>query len=151
MPPMLLVGCGATRHDDPGAPSEAGSDRNLGAGGFTSQDAAAVVDSGVPACPDQLAFPPIWCEWDTLYGGSQTDTDAASPPCEIAASFEVPSPLLFRLYVDCTEVPVCGGTEQCWDVGDDGEVFSVRFSDALCSDLQENGYTRIDLVLECVQ
>ena len=151
--PALVGGCGSTEDGDRATPSDAGSDSASGTGGSTSQGDSSVADSGAPACPDGSAWPPtsaLACASITRYPVPQSDAQAASPPCETPASFDPVDPYHLQVFVDCIEVPACGNAELCWDIDEDGGTPVIRLSDALCAQMEESGYTRLDLVQECV-
>lgn len=148
----LAIGCGSD--GDRGTPerSDAGSD--TGSGGVGQDGGVARGGDGgepfLPLCPNGDADPPSLfpCAQATVFPDPTLDAPV-SPPCDIDFPFTDMNPNRVRVFVNCEELPYCREEDQCWQYDSEDAPTAVLFDTALCARLEEGGYTRIDVVVEC--
>jgi hypothetical protein len=85
-----------------------------------------------------------------LWTDPEAEAQPTAPPCEIwlghgtfVENYRV------KVYVDCEVVSYCDEAQQCWEFDEPQEPLFALFNDALCSRLEQDGYTRIDIVDDC--
>jgi hypothetical protein len=139
-----------------GEPVDSGGGGNIasggaaGGGGSGYHAAGGTVDIGLPLCPNgERIEVSADCGWLSVSPDPDADPPPTTAPCELLVSFELLNINRIEVRVDCELVPRCDAQATCWDWDSADAPTTVVLSEALCAQVQAQGYTRIDITDPC--
>ena len=146
----LSAACGSD--DDDVAEADAGTGGTDGGSGGQSDAAAAGTSAGPPPCAEIEGLP-NQCPEQVVLPNAGADGGLSTPSCVIQLEFEDFWPEQVNVAVDCELIPRCApdydATDECWQYDDADQPTAIVLSEALCTRITEEGFTRIDIVAGC--
>ena len=141
------------RDAGPAAETDATGQADGDVGPLTEADATGEPDPQLcPAWEDEIDWDSV-CHWQTLEPPPPDSGRAPIAPCEIPCMAFLLNPNEVTVYVDCKWIPMGpSGNDavECWWYDSLNDPQAIVLSEPVCSQLQEDGFERIDVLYGCV-
>ena len=154
----LPAGCDSDDDDDgagePGpGPNAAGSGGEAGQGGIFGLGPGGAGGAGAAISCDHVFVPNTCRGQHQVVLPTELPDGGSSTPCTVALEFTVEVPQEVYVAVDCVVIqrddPDAAGDGEFWQYDNAEQPAAILFSDALCTRLEQDGFSRIDIMEGC--